>query len=159
NEEGSTLGYSTGSGVQIITVDRLAFKDLNKNGQHDPYEDWRLSADERARDVAGKMTIEQIAGLMLYSGHQAIPGGGFGPNGGTYDGKPYAESGGVASDLTDQQKKFLTEDNVRHVLITRVESPAVAAVWNNNAQALVEGVGLGIPSNNSSDPRHATRAD
>ena len=159
NEEGSTLGYSTESGVQILTVDRLAFKDLNKNGQLDPYEDWRLSAEERARDLAGKMTIEQIAGLMLYSGHQAIPGGGFGPNGGTYNGKPYAESGGVASDLTDQQKKFLTEDNVRHVLITRVESPAVAAVWNNNAQALVEGVGLGIPSNNSSDPRHATRAD
>jgi beta-glucosidase len=24
--------------------------------------------------------------------------------------------------------------------------------WNNNAQAFVEGLGLGIPNNNSSDP-------
>jgi beta-glucosidase len=44
------------------------------------------------------------------------------------------------------------------VLITSVESPEVAAKWNNNAQALVEGYGLGIPANNSSDPRHGTDA-
>jgi beta-glucosidase len=44
-------------------------------------------------------------------------------------------------------------------LITSVESPEVAAQWNNNAQALVEGIGLGIPVNSSSDPRHRTRAD
>ncbi|MDB5241493.1 MAG: beta-glucosidase, partial [Spirosoma sp.] len=40
-----------------------------------------------------------------------------------------------------------------------VESSQVAAGWNNNAQALVERLGLGIPANNSSDPRHGTRAN
>jgi beta-glucosidase len=40
-----------------------------------------------------------------------------------------------------------------------VESPEVAARWNNNVQALVEGIGLGIPANNSSDPRHRTRVN
>lgn len=159
NEEGPTLGYAVASGISIITVDRYGFKDLNKNGMLDPYEDWRLRPDERARDLASRMSVEQIAGLMLYSGHQAIPGGGFGPNSGMYGGKLYAESGAAASDLTDQQKEFLTDDNVRHVLITRVESPEVAATWNNNAQALVEGLGLGIPINTSSDPRHASRPD
>ena len=104
------------------------------------------------------MSIEQIAGLMLYSGHQRIPGGGFG-RGGTYNEKPYEESGAKASDLSDQQKEFLTNDNLRHVLLTSVESPAVAAQWNNNAQALVEGLGLGIPANNSSDPRHQAEND
>ncbi|PHN03676.1 glycoside hydrolase family 3 protein [Flavilitoribacter nigricans] len=158
NDGGKTLGYSSGSGVNILTVDRFAFKDLNKNGTLDPYEDWRLSAEERAADLAGQMTIEQIAGLMLYSGHQRIPGGGFG-QGGTYDGKTFEESGAKASDLTDQQVKFLTDDNLRHVLITSVESPEVAATWNNNAQALVEGLGLGIPANNSSDPRHQADSD
>ena len=63
------------------------------------------------------------------------------------------------SDLSDQQKEFLTKDNLRHVLITSVQSPEAAAEWNNNAQALVEGLGLGIPINSSSDPRHGTRAD
>ena len=156
NEGGQTLGYSSTSGVKIHTVDRLAFKDLNKNGTLDAYEDWRLPVDERAKDLATKMSVEQIAGLMLYSGHQAIPVMGAGRYGGTYSGKPFAESGSMASDLSDQQKKFLTEDNLRHVLITSVESPAVSAQWNNNAQALVEGIGLGIPANNSSDPRHGS---
>jgi beta-glucosidase len=156
NEGGQTLGYSPASGIKILTVDRLAFKDLNKNGTLDPYEDWRMSVDERAKDLASKLSVEQIAGLMLYSGHQSIPAGSNGPFGGTYNSKPFKESGASASDLSDQQKKFLTDDNLRHVLITSVESPAVAAQWNNNAQALVEGIGLGIPANNSSDPRHGS---
>ncbi len=158
NEGGQTLGYSPQSGVQILTADRYGFKDLNQNDTLDPYEDWRLPADERAADLASRMSVEQIAGLMLYSGHQRIPGGGFG-RGGSYQGKPFEESGAKASDLTDEQIEFLTNDNLRHVLITSVESPEVAATWNNNAQALVEGLGLGIPANNSSDPRHEAESD
>ncbi|OFX59412.1 MAG: beta-glucosidase [Bacteroidetes bacterium GWB2_41_8] len=156
NEGGQTLGYSPTSGVKILTIDRFAFKDLNKNGTLDAYEDWRLPVDERAKDLASKMSVEQIAGLMLYSGHQSIPAGSNGPFGGTYNSKPFKESDAATSDLSDQQKKFLTEDNLRHVLITSVESPAIAAQWNNNAQALVEGIGMGIPANNSSDPRHGS---
>lgn len=156
NEGGQTLGYSSASGVKILTVDRLAFKDLNKNGKLDIYEDWRLPVEERAKDLASKLSVEQIAGLMLYSGHQAIPTVGTGRMGGTYNGKPFAESGAKASDLSDQQKKFLTDDNLRHVLITSVQTPSIAAAWNNNAQSLVEGIGFGIPANNSSDPRHGS---
>ena len=156
NEGGQTLGYSPSSGIKILTVDRLAFKDLNKNGKLDAYEDWRLPVDERAKDLAAKLSVEQIAGLMLYSGHQAIPSAAGGRFSGTYNGKPFPESGAIASDLSDQQKKFLTDDNLRHVLITSVQSPAIAAQWNNNAQALVEGIGFGIPANNSSDPRHGS---
>jgi beta-glucosidase len=158
NPHGANLGYSPESGVTILTVQGLAFKDLNHNGELDPYEDWRLQAEQRAHDLATRMTIEQISGLMLYSAHQAIPGGGFtGPT--TYNGTPYNESGADPSDLTDQQKAFLTNDNLRHVLITRVESPVVAAQWNNKAQALVESLHLGIPVNSSSDPRHQASAD
>ncbi|MEL6255240.1 MAG: glycoside hydrolase family 3 N-terminal domain-containing protein [Bacteroidota bacterium] len=157
NQEGQNLGYSQTSGVQLLTVDRYAFKDLNQNGQLDLYEDWRLSVDERANDLASKMSIEQIAGLMLYSAHQRIPGGGF--RGSTYKGKPYKDSGSEAFELSDQQEEFLTNDQVRHVLITAVESPEVSARWNNNAQALVEGNGLGIPINISSDPRHEAASD
>ncbi|MBC2839403.1 glycoside hydrolase family 3 N-terminal domain-containing protein [Robiginitalea sp. SC105] len=158
NEGGQTLGYSPESGVQLLEADRFAFKDLNQNGTLEPYEDWRLPVAERASDLAGRMSVEQIAGLMLYSAHQRIPGGGFG-GGGTYNGKPLGESGALPSDLTDQQRAFLTDDNLRHVLMTAVESPAVAARWNNNVQALVEGLGLGIPANNSSDPRHEAESD
>jgi beta-glucosidase len=156
NDGGATLGYNPNSGVKLLTVDRYAFKDLNKNGKLDPYEDWRLATKERANDLAAKMSLEQIAGLMLYSAHQSIPGrGGFaGPA--TYNGKPFDESGADAGDLTDAQKVFLEKDNLRHVLITSVKSPKDAAKWNNNAQSMVEKIGMGIPINSSSDPRHGS---
>ncbi|TWR29982.1 glycoside hydrolase family 3 protein [Mucilaginibacter pallidiroseus] len=159
NTGGQKLGYSSKSGVKILTVDGKAFKDLNKNGKLDKYEDWRLPVDVRARDLASQMSVEQIAGLMLYSRHQMIPTMPVGPFAGLYNGKSFTESGAAAYDLSDQQKAFLKDDNVRHVLITSVQSPEVAAKWNNNAQAYVESLGLGIPANNSSDPRHGTVAN
>ena len=157
-KRGQTLGYTPGSGVNIITDKGYAFKDLNRNGSLDVYEDWRLPAEVRAEDLAQQLTIEEIAGLMLYSSHQSVPSGGGMFGGATYNGKPYAQSGAAASDLSDAQKKFLKEDNLRAVLVTTVESPEVAARWNNNMQAFVEGLGHGVPSNTSSDPRHETTA-
>ena len=155
NKKGATLGYSPNSGVTILTINGLKFKDLNKNGKLDPYEDWRLPADVRAKDLAKQMSVEQIAGLMLYSGHQAIPANAKGFAAGTYNGKTFKESGLQPWALSDAQKKFLKDDNLRHVLIVGVQSPEVAAKWNNEMQAYVEGIGLGIPANNSSDPRHS----
>jgi len=156
NIDGKELGYNINSGLKLITKDRYAFKDLNKDGVLDTYEDWRLPADERAVDLAKKMSIEQIAGLMLYSRHQSIPAGVSFSGPVTYEGKSYAESGAKPSDLSDPQRKFLIEDNLRHVLITSIESPVIAATWNNNAQKMVESIGLGIPINISSDPRHGS---
>jgi beta-glucosidase len=156
NRDGSTLGYHPESGVKLLTVDGYAFKDLNKNGTLDSYEDWRLSADVRANDLATKLTLVDIGGLMLYSSHQSTPGASSGFGSSNYNGKPFRESGAVASDLSDEQKKFLKDDHLRHVLITLVETPSTAAQWNNNAQAFAEGLDFGIPVNTSSDPRHGT---
>lgn len=158
-KDGKTLGYSPASGVKILTVDGLKFKDLNRNGKLDKYEDWRLPARERAIDLAHQLSIEEIAGLMLYSAHQAIPANEQGFGAGTYNGLPLSKSGAKASDISDAQKKFLTDDYLRHVLITTVQSPRIAAEWNNNVQALCEGIGHGIPANNSSDPRNGTTSN
>ncbi|SDX81223.1 glycoside hydrolase family 3 N-terminal domain-containing protein [Paenibacillus sp. PDC88] len=156
NERGPLLGYTSGSGVQIIEKDGLFFKDLSKNGALDKYEDWRLTPEERAKDLASKMSVEQIAGLMLYSKHQSIPASSHAWIKSTYNGKAYEESGAHPWDLTDEQKEFLANDHLRHVLVTTVEGPEIAAKWNNNVQAYAEGTGLGIPANNSSDPRHGS---
>ena len=135
-KKGSTLGYSPSSGVTLLTKGGYAFKDLNRNGELDTYEDWRKPAKARAEDLASQLSIDEIAGLMLYSGHQAING----------------------PDISSAQKKFLEEDNLRAVLMTSASSPEDAARWNNNVQAFVEGLGHGIPANNSSDPRHGAQA-
>jgi beta-glucosidase len=158
NQNGQTLGYSPKSGIKIITANGFAFKDLNKNNKLDKFEDWRLSYDLRAKDLATKLSIEQIAGLMLYSSHQSIPARPGGYFAGTYGGKPFKAGETDPSELTDQQQKFLAEDNLRHVLLTTVQTPEIAAKWNNKLQAFCEGLGLGIPANNSSDPRHGTKS-
>lgn len=156
NSGGPILGYSTTSGVTILEQDGLFFKDLNQNGTLDKYEDWRLSPEERAKDLASKMSIEQIAGLMLYSRHQSIPAMSDGWFPSTYGGMSYEESGAKPWELTDEQLAFLAKDHLRHILVTQFESPEVAARWNNQVQAFAEGTGLGIPANNSSDPRHGS---
>ncbi len=163
NDGGKTLGYSPLSGIDILEVDGYAFKDLNRNGKLDPYEDWRLDDEERIKDLVSQMSIEDIAGLMLYSGHQSIKTPGddlFALRfAGTYGGKSFHESDADITDLTDQQKTFLKDDKLRHVLITSVDSPEVAARWTNHVQAFVEGIDLGIPANNSSDPRHGSSSN
>lgn len=151
---GTVIGYSPASGVKIIEADGLPFKDFEGSGQLLPYEDWRLPAEERASDLASRLSIEEIAGLMLYSPQNWLP-----MPSDTYGGLPFAESGMKPYDISDSQLKFLTADNVRHVLLGKVESPTTAARWNNRVQALCEGRGHGIPANNSSDPRHYATAD
>ena len=130
---GPELGVSD---APLLQEGRHVFKDLNRNGVLDVYEDWRLPALQRAQDLAAQLSIEEIAGLMLYSGHQSVP----------------------ADTITAAQRKFLEQDNLRAVLVTSVASPEVAARWNNRVQAFTEGIGHGIPANNSSDPRNETRA-
>jgi beta-glucosidase len=51
--------------VTILEKQGLKFRDLNKNGTLDKYEDWRLSADERSKDLLSKMSVEEKAGFML----------------------------------------------------------------------------------------------
>lgn len=151
NENGPTLGIGAESKVGILTADGFAFKDFLGSGELLPYEDWRLPYEERAKDLAQRISIEDIAGLMLYSSHQNVPAVVWG---GTYGGKSYQESGAKPWELTDQQKEFIVKDKVRHVLIMGLESTETAVRWNNKLQALAESTGFGIPVNNSSDPRH-----
>ena len=58
-----------------ILVNGVAFKDLNANGRVDPYEDWRLPIAARVRDLVGRMTLEERAGMLLINTLNAEPGG------------------------------------------------------------------------------------
>lgn len=153
-QDGPDLGYSPNSGVKIIETDGKAFKSFDGNDQLLPYEDWRLPAEERARDLASRLSIDEIAGLMLYSPQVKLPM----PND-TYNGVAFAESGKNADDLSDGHIRCLLDDNVRHLLVSTFPTPEIAAKWNNKVQALIEGHTHGIPANNSSDPRHSAFSD
>ena len=92
NEKGPVLGLSQDTKVNIIEKDGCLFKDFEGTGQLLPYEDWRLDARTRAADLASRLSVEEIAGLMLYSVHQLVPATNDFFFCGTYGGKEYAES-------------------------------------------------------------------
>ena len=54
-----------GPEAPILKVDGLSFRDLNKNGHLDIYEDHRRPIDERVEDLLGQMTLEEKVGLMM----------------------------------------------------------------------------------------------
>jgi len=51
--------------VPVLTVNGQKFKDLNKNGRLDPFEDWRQPIEKRVNDLVSQMTLEEKAGLMV----------------------------------------------------------------------------------------------
>ena len=149
NKGGRTIGYSPKSGVEILECDGFAFKDLNRNQRIDRYEDWRLSAEERAKDLAQQLPLEYLVGLMVHSSYQLIP------SEGTYGGKSFNEANVSVSALDDEQYRLVRDEKVRHLLVTKVRSAYDAAEWSNNLQALCESEAFGIPANNSTNPRTA----
>ena len=58
------LSYIEGV-TPILEVDGLKFKDLNKNGALDVYEDWRVDTDTRIADLISQMTPEEEVGLLF----------------------------------------------------------------------------------------------
>lgn len=142
----------------VLQVNGLYFKDLARCGMLLPYEDWRLPPEERAKDLASRLSVKEMAGLMLYSSHQMVPAVSTGPFTGTYGGKKPEESDAAPTDLTDQQKAFLEKDHVRHVLLAGLQDAGIGGGWNNEMQAFAENLPFGIPVNISSDPRNGAAA-
>jgi beta-glucosidase len=124
----------------LLTVVGLTFKDLNRNGKLDPYEDWRLPAEVRTADLVQRMSLEELAGLMV---HGTLPSVG-----------PMAPMGaGKEYDLV-KVRQFIDEEHV-NTFITRLNGSAeIFAKQNNEVQAIAESSRWGIPVTISSDPRH-----
>lgn len=137
--DGATLSYGVDSGVtlldEVVDGSTYAFKDMNANGELDTWEDWRLESSERAAGLASQMSIEQIAGLMLFSSHERSP----------------------ADGLTEAQETYLSESNLRAVLNAAGSNADETVPWVNAMQAYVETLATAdapyVPVNFASDPR------
>jgi len=118
-----------------------AFRDLNKNGRLDPYEDPRRPVEERVEDLLSRMTLEEKAGMMF---HAMI---GMNPDGSLVEGE--SQVGSIStSDMVGNKKM-----NTFNVL--QGTKPRLMAEWYNRLQALAESTRLGIPVTIASDPRHS----
>src|SRR5712671_1962645 len=125
----------------VLQQDGLQFKDLNRNGVLDPYEDWRLSPDQRARDLVGRMTLEEKAGTMMHGTIRAVGG-------------PMASAGMGGQYDTASAHALIDSIKVTN-LITRLNTdPRTLAAANNVLQAIAERTRLGIPLTISTDPRN-----
>ncbi|WP_216322806.1 glycoside hydrolase family 3 protein [Deinococcus aestuarii] len=128
-----------GPGVTLITEGGRSFKDLNKNGALDPYEDWRLTPGARADHLISRMTLEEKAGVMMH-GTAPTTAGGVGQ--------------GSSYDLT-QATRMIRDEHV-NTFITRLDGdPVNLATQNNRLQEIAEATRLGIPATISTDPRNS----
>ena len=127
-------------GVPIIQRDGLRFKDLNRSGAVDSYEDWRLTPEARARDLVGRMTLEEKAGTMMH---------------GTARGVGPMAMAGVGTTYDTAANRALIDGAKVTSMITRLGGePAALAAQNNALQEIAERTRLGIPVTVSTDPRH-----
>lgn len=125
----------------ILTVDGLQFKDLDRNGVLDPYEDWRLSPAVRAADLLKRLSVAELAGLMV---HGTLPTAA-GPMGSIGVGQEY--------DLVKVRGMILEKH--ANTFITRLSTkPDLFAKQNNAIQEVAEASPWGIPVTISSDPRN-----
>ena len=122
------------------TSQGVTFRDSNKNGKLDPYEDPRLPVETRVEDLLGRMTLEEKAGLMFHPG--ALP---------TSDGNGDETTGEPGSPSTAE---LIASRHVSHFNIWQAPAPRKLAEWHNRLQRLAEDTRLGIPVTISSDPRH-----
>ncbi len=138
----------------MLEIDGLRFRDLNKNGRLDVYEDWRRPVEERVEDLLAQMTLEEKAGLMV---HPAL---GMGEQG-TLMEQPveFSPAPGVRMVMGPATGEAILGKHIRHVLTRAHDRPEYLAMWNNRLQQMAENSRLGIPVTISSDPRHGFAHD
>jgi len=120
--------------------DGFAFRDLNKNGRLDIYEDPRRPLEERVEDLLAQMTLEEKAGLMFHTMTSI-------PQPGEWD---LSAAFGLAP-----TSELITARLMNHFNLLRAADARRMAEWYNDLQAVAEDTRLGIPVTISSDPRHA----
>ena len=124
----------------VLEQSGFRFRDLDRNGKVDPYEDWRLTPAARARDLVARMTLEEKAGAMMHG--TARSGGPMGV-------------AGVGAGYDSAANRRLIADVKVNSMITRLGgAPAMLAAQSNVLQEIAEGTRLGIPVTISTDPRH-----
>src|SRR5664279_6443037 len=112
----------------LLKINNLMFRDLNRNGSLDPYEDWRLPVEKRAADLLSRMTMEEKAGLMQITSFSA-------------------------NALAD----YINNRSIHYLILRDNITARELAARANTAQELAEKSRLGIPIVFASNPRNHVR--
>jgi len=137
--------------VDVLRVEGLLFKDLNKNGKVDAYEDWRRPVAERVDDLVSQMTLEEKAGLMVGPSLPMGPGGTVREDP-VYGVNPFA--GGPASMVSPGTTDAITKRHIVQFINRENADPRTMATWLNAVQQVAEGRRLGTPVLFVTNPRN-----
>jgi len=112
----------------LLTAGNLSFKDLNRNGVLDRYEDWRLPHGTRVTDLLSRMTLEEKAGLMQITSFNA-----------------------------DSLNEYINQRHIRYLILRDNLGARELAERANACQEIAERSRLGIPIVFASNPRNHIR--
>ena len=128
--------------VPILNDNGYQFRDLNKNGELDVYEDKRQNIENRITDLLLQMNLNEKVGMMWH------PPIGVGKNGEVL-GKPNPAALNFVSSWN-----VIVNKKITHYNLFTIPSTRNLAEWYNRIQKLAAETRLGIPLTISSDPRH-----
>ena len=135
-----------GPEAPTLTINGQSFRDLNKNGSLDVYEDHRQEMEKRIDDLIGQMNLEEKAGLMF------ITMIGMNSDGSLSETVDFMEPFTM---MLESNSSLVANKKMNHFNLIQATSAEAMIAWNNNIQKLAERTRLGIPVTIASDPRHS----
>ena len=130
-----------GEDVQTLIEGNIPFRDLNKNGKLDIYEDSRQPLAARVEDLLSQMTLEEKVGQMFHPPVLIKPDARF---------RAFldAMSGGIS------MEEFISLKHISHFNFYGEAAPIEIARRLNQLQRVAEESRLGVPVTFSTDPLH-----
>jgi beta-glucosidase len=119
----------------------FAYRDLNKNGKCDVYEDPRQPVEARVEDLLSQMTLAEKAGMLFINGAVVNKDGSL-------------EEKADAPGFGRVAKTQMIEQQMNHFNLWQIPGARAVATWYNNLQQFAEQTRLGIPVTIASDPRN-----
>ena len=128
-----------------IEINNKVYRDLNKNGELDTYENPEAQIEDRVEDLINQMNIHEKAGAIFID-----------MIGINSDGTPmeYPTFSDPFSFLMEYSSAKIVKKKMNHFNITASYPKEKMLAWNNALQKMGEKTRLGIPITIASDPRH-----
>jgi len=143
-ESSNTLALQ-GKEAPTLSHEGYSYRDLNKNGTLDIYEDHRSSIENRVTDLLSQMTVEEKAGLMFIQ--MTI----MNDDGSLFE---IPSPSNPFSLMLETTSKMILKKKMNHFNIMEVAQAKEGLMWHNDVQKMAERTRLGIPITIATDPRH-----
>jgi beta-glucosidase len=128
----------------IRTGENASYRDLNKNGKMDVYEDATQPVENRVQDLLKQMNVVEKAGMMFYSPVRVNKDG-------TIEEQPAKD---FLASISPVGIKEIDNHHITHFNLFGAPAPDTLAMWYNRMQQYAEKTRLGIPLSIASDPRN-----